>query len=628
MARLFGHFAKPDDLLPAFAVASNPFQLGFTRPCIRYRRGWGKLERSRGTDLQPFLDRFGTRGVPLQLRRASSVGAAVGIEMPKFIATGRMIFDFANSNLATRLRCDGMKVRVCETHGFSGLVPATAMRALGKSKQVPTDPGTVIDDRLVAGKPRCLVAGDPQIRGLLQAHLGEEHLRRQIAKLYLGTEPQLDLLQQEPSSVRRHRFSQPIQLAMDRVLVVGEFLQVSRRFVAGEPLIISKVCQSVSIVLPRCLVVVDSGQGATAGLLARNLPPVPVKQTAQRALVLSKFGSPLRRIKEMGKFALDLRQSNSNECSSQRDSVRTMASRLLGVPVLLAAAVGVPYVASNGINIDDILPSKQGSQVVQPAREQDVLGKLPGAKTRPTLSAGPGETLYPSGTPVEGMTVMSLSEVINFNVTKEWVYQNWSRKSTALSDLGLFGVRVPLVTGTQIHDLAGSLTYFFGNDGRVHRISFHGTTGDTTQVVMLAAQQYGLRPQGTAIAGEQLFQIRRENQVFSELRTRPAPVLWSSSPHDSFKVDLDLQHPGVKTPLPSRNLPLPAFKASPVPPQQQLASQAQTANTKRVVNAKPATAKVKKQPEVDPRQKWEAFFPRSRVPKKQVPSLDRRDQIW
>ena len=306
-----------------------------------------------------------------------------------------------------------------------------------------------------------------------------------------------------------------------------------------------------------------------------------------------------------------------------------MASRLLGVPVMLAAAVGVPYVASNGINIDGMLPHNQGTPVAQPAPEPDLLAKLPGAKTRPALSAGPGETLYPTGTPVEGMTVMSLSQVINFNVTKEWVYQNWSRKSTALSDLGLFGVRVPLVTGTQIHDLAGSLTYFFGNDGRVHRIAFHGTTGDTTQVVMLAAQQYGLQPQATPIAGEQLFQVRRENQVFSELRTRPAPVLWSSSPHDSFTVDLDLQHPEIRTPLPSRDLPLPALTSpAPLPQPQQLVSQQQTANSNRTVKAKPAAAEVVKKSEVDPRKKWEVFFPRSRVPKQQVPSLDRRDQIW
>lgn len=305
-----------------------------------------------------------------------------------------------------------------------------------------------------------------------------------------------------------------------------------------------------------------------------------------------------------------------------------MFSRLLGVPVMLAAAVGVPYLATNGPNIDGLFPASSPTAAPSPQlTEQNLLAQLPKQKARPQLSQGPGASLYPVETPLEGLTVMSLSEVFNFNVTKEWVYQNWSRKSTALSELGLFGIRVPLVTGTQLHDLAGSLTYFFGNDGRVHRISFRGTTGDTTHLVMLLAQQYGLQRQATPIAGEQLFQIRRNNMVFSELRTRPAPVLWSSSPHDSFSVDLDLQHPGVKTPLPSRQSPMPVVKA-PTPQPTQQVSQPQVSQA--ATDSRKATEEVvtKKQAEVDPSEKWDVFFPRSRVPKPQVDSLDRRGQLW
>ena len=157
------------------------------------------------------------------------------------------------------------------------------------------------------------------------------------------------------------------------------------------------------------------------------------------------------------------------------------------------------------------------------------------------------------------------------------------------------------MTGTQYHDLAGSLTYFFGSDGRVRRISFHGTTGDTSQLVMLAAQQYGLQRQSTPVASEQLFQIRRQNQVFSELRTRPAAVLWVSSPHDSFAVDLDLQRPDVSTPLPSRLPPLPVVKVPPLP--QPVAGQAATAQN----SNKTASSGSSQQP-VDPSEKVEAFF--------------------
>ena len=252
------------------------------------------------------------------------------------------------------------------------------------------------------------------------------------------------------------------------------------------------------------------------------------------------------------------------------------------------------------------------------------LKKIPRSVARPPVPQGPGAALYPTETPLEGLPAFSLHEVFNLNVTKEWVYQRWARKSTALSELGLFGIRVPLVTGTQLHDLAGSLTYFFDHAGRVQRISFHGTTGDTTQLVMLVTQQFGLQPQSTPVPGEQLFQVRRQNQVFSELRSRPAPVLWASSPHDSFAVDLELQRPDATTPLPSRLPPLSSVQSTATQQQAVAAEAKQRAEQE----AKHAAETAKKEKSVDPKEKWKAFFPRSRVPKPQVNSLDRRDQLW
>jgi len=296
-----------------------------------------------------------------------------------------------------------------------------------------------------------------------------------------------------------------------------------------------------------------------------------------------------------------------------------MFTRLLNVPILLAAAVGIPYVATHGPSMDKLWEGYQTASKPAPTGAEAALLKVPPAQARLPVPQGSGGVLYRTSPPLEGLPAMSLQEVFNLNVSKEWVFQRWARKSTALSELGLFGIRVPLVTGTQLHDLAGSLTYFFGNKGRVQRISFHGTTGDTTQLVMLAARRYGLQQQQTPIAGEQLFQVRRQNQIFSELRTRPAPVLWANSPHDSFTVDLDLQSPDVTTPLPSRLLPLPPASQPP------LATAAQQRDAREVNQT---TQSAKKEKPVDPTEKWEAFFPRSRVPKEQIESLERRGQLW
>ena len=62
---------------------------------------------------------------------------------------------------------------------------------------------------------------------------------------------------------------------------------------------------------------------------------------------------------------------------------------------------------------------------------------------------------------IDGAQFTSVAQVLRFDVTKEWVYQNWSRKSTGPTDVGLFAIRVPLVMGTQMTSLAGSLTYYF-----------------------------------------------------------------------------------------------------------------------------------------------------------------------
>ena len=292
-----------------------------------------------------------------------------------------------------------------------------------------------------------------------------------------------------------------------------------------------------------------------------------------------------------------------------------MFSRLISVPVLLGAAVGVPYVATNGTNVEGLFggsgKNSSGTQLEAPA----VL-----SKQQPlTGAAGHGSTIHPTQTPLEGLPTLSLYEVFDMNVSKEWVFQRWPRKSTSLSELGLFGIRVPLVTGTQLHDLAGSLTYLFGADGRVSRISFHGTTGDPTRVAMLATQQYRLQPQPAPSVGEQLFQIRHESQVFSELRVRPAAVLWANSPHDSYAVDMELQRPGVTTPLPSRLPPLPPVNAA-----SQAAANKQIAAQNPAAATKPASTSGAS----DPSENWNSYFPRSRVPAKQVDGLESRGRMW
>jgi len=317
-----------------------------------------------------------------------------------------------------------------------------------------------------------------------------------------------------------------------------------------------------------------------------------------------------------------------------------MFSRTLAAPTLLVASVGVPYVASNAPEWSQQIRGA-ATGLAQPATPQGGAtapallspngqpGTPPGLQPLPSAALtaplqAPGAAVDPNQAPLEGIPAYSLGEVLRMDVSKEWVYQRWPRKSTALADLDLYGVRVPLVTGTQLYDIAGSLTYFFGVDGRVKRISFRGRTGDTTQIASIVHQRFGLVAQPTVVAGEQLLQLRRDEDVLCELRTRPAPVLWASSPHDSFTVELELQDPATAKPLatPMLNLPpttagQPAAQAGAPPGNAGATASANPANP--APSAKEAAAAEAAKPEP---LGWKAFFPRSRATTEQIRNLN------
>lgn len=227
-----------------------------------------------------------------------------------------------------------------------------------------------------------------------------------------------------------------------------------------------------------------------------------------------------------------------------------MIGRKWILPVLLVAAVAGPYLWQRS----DKLVQRAKATIGFSSSAAASSGGGSGASVAPPLdvspsklesdNAGYGKFRKITDVPLEGVPVYKLSDVLRMDVTTTWVFSRWSRKSTALSDLDLFGVRVPLITGTNVDDLAGSLTYYFNPAGRVQRISFHGRTGDTRKLVTLLIAKYGFRLQPPEIAGEQLYQVKWNGKPISQLRIRPAAVLWASAPHASFQVELELERPG------------------------------------------------------------------------------------
>ena len=103
------------------------------------------------------------------------------------------------------------------------------------------------------------------------------------------------------------------------------------------------------------------------------------------------------------------------------------------------------------------------------------------------------------------MPLPSLAEVLRFDATVDWVLQRWPRVTTGLPYLQLQGYRVPLVTGTGLADVAGSLTYYFNARQQVQRITFRGTTGDPQRFGSLVGQPLPFYPTSDERSGRGAF---------------------------------------------------------------------------------------------------------------------------
>lgn len=142
-----------------------------------------------------------------------------------------------------------------------------------------------------------------------------------------------------------------------------------------------------------------------------------------------------------------------------------------------------------------------------------------------------------------GPPVRDFREIFRFDVTPQWIMQRWSRVLTQTSEADVRGYRVPLVTGHTAHDLAGSLTYYFGPEQQVEKIVFRGTTGDPRPLTALVARQYGMERKQTDDPGLILYQRSSSRKIVDELDVRVNPVVRSYAPNARYTVALMLERP-------------------------------------------------------------------------------------
>lgn len=169
-----------------------------------------------------------------------------------------------------------------------------------------------------------------------------------------------------------------------------------------------------------------------------------------------------------------------------------------------------------------------------------IAGDSPGTLD-PADSEGVADGQQPKA-PLEGAPVADLAEVLRFDVTPGWIMNRWPRVSTGGAHLQLQGYRVPLVTGTEETDIAGSLTYYFNAQQRVQRITFSGTTGDGKKLVGLLTTRYGFIRRPTNDPGLFIYEFAHaDGRTKSLLKITSAQTIKASDPHRRFKVQLLLE---------------------------------------------------------------------------------------
>lgn len=189
---------------------------------------------------------------------------------------------------------------------------------------------------------------------------------------------------------------------------------------------------------------------------------------------------------------------------------------------------------------DEVLPSPPPA----PASAKSDAKPVPADDTEVTALPTEASDVSMPARPIEGAPVRHLGEIFQFQVSPDWVIRRWPRVSAGMSHMEMQGYRVPLVTGTQIHDLAGALTYYFNSERRVQRITFQGTTGDYRYLVHLLQGSYGFTARPTALPSVSLYEV-------PSARNTPKSFLWIESTkiyeddeiHTRYRLNLVLERP-------------------------------------------------------------------------------------
>jgi hypothetical protein len=212
-----------------------------------------------------------------------------------------------------------------------------------------------------------------------------------------------------------------------------------------------------------------------------------------------------------------------------------MLQRPLLTMGVLAAAAGVPYVLMN----EGLRNSAQGAINQALGRAANDPLALPDLGLSDITWAN---TPRPANSWAEDPPVLDLAEVFRLEITPAWVTHRWSRVTTVSAEAELLTMRIPLVTGPNPNDLAGSLTYYFDKKHQLQRITFFGHTGDPQRLLEMASGPLRMKPVPTLAAA--LYVTPATGKPTSAIRITHLPVVRSNTPNHKHEIALELNRPG------------------------------------------------------------------------------------
>lgn len=198
----------------------------------------------------------------------------------------------------------------------------------------------------------------------------------------------------------------------------------------------------------------------------------------------------------------------------------------------LAAAVTIPIAASR----DGIPALKEKFQSAFQGKEEPATELSWEDSAESTVALAHPHAIAPPS--LAGPRTGQLHTYFDFRITPTWVTSHWTRVSTELAEMELEGMRVPVVTGTGVDDLHGSMTYYFNNEQTLERISFYGYTGDPSKLIALVTKFHQFQP--TRSLSGNFYTKLWNKQPVGALWIESTPIVTSDTARARYLVKLEI----------------------------------------------------------------------------------------